>query len=167
MLPKLPDGPLHSIQAIHPAKFNSLDAEFSDQPLDSVSPARLLDDTIDGDGALIWKGRLPCRPAKLPICDRSNMTVSNLGVTDQIKVTGCPEVSNDLRLLEQAFGERLAALGGRAVVLESLVKVIRESGYQGTEQQAASALIGSGRFSVARNPETGHLIVWRIESAER
>jgi len=95
------------------------------------------------------------------------MTVSNLGVTDQIKVTGCPEVSNDLRLLEQAFGERLAALGGRAVVLESLVKVIRESGYQGTEQQAASALIGSGRFSVARNPETGHLIVWRIESAER
>ena len=91
------------------------------------------------------------------------MTVSNLGVTDQIKVTGCPEVSNDLRLLEQAFGERLAAIGGRAVVLESLVKVIRESGYQGTEQQAASALIGSGRFSVARNPETGHLIVWRIE----
>ena len=69
-----------------------------------------------------------------------NMTVSNLGVTDQIKVTGYPEVSNDLRLLEQAFGERLAALGGRAVVLESLVKVIRESGYQGTEQQAASAL---------------------------
>ena len=91
------------------------------------------------------------------------MTVSNLGVTDQIKVTGCPEVSNDLRLLEEAFGERLAAIGGRAVVLESLVKVIRESGYQGTEQQAASALIGSGRFSVARNPETGHLIVWRIE----
>ena len=48
--------------------------------------------------------------------------------------------SNDLQLLETAFGERLAALGGRAVVLESLVKAIRESGYQGTEQQAAETL---------------------------
>ncbi len=48
--------------------------------------------------------------------------------------------SNDLQLLETAFGERLAALGGRAVVLESLVKAIRESGYQGTELQAATTV---------------------------
>jgi len=69
---------------------------------------------------------------------------------------------NDLQLLETAFGERLAALGGRAVVLESLVKAIRESGYQGTEQQAATTLLGSGRFSIGEGP-SGRLIAWKTE----
>ena len=65
---------------------------------------------------------------------------------------------DDLRLHD--FGERLAAIGGRAVVLESLVKASRESGFQGTEQQAADTLRGSGRFSIAQGP-SGRLIVWR------
>ncbi len=85
------------------------------------------------------------------------MAEGNFGARDQINLqdSGVLQVStdgdvsancnncnnfNDLQLLETAFGERLAALGGRAVVLESLVKAIRESGYQGTEQQAAGVL---------------------------
>ena len=81
------------------------------------------------------------RPAKLPICNGSDMT-GNLGASDQMRLQGSQQGSHldDLRLLETAFGERLAALGGRAVVLESLVKACRESGFEGTEQQAASIL---------------------------
>ncbi len=76
------------------------------------------------------------------------MAEGNFGARDQINlqdsggllvIANCNNC-NDLQLLETAFGERLAALGGRAVVLESLVKAIRESGYQGTEQQAAGVL---------------------------
>ena len=76
------------------------------------------------------------------------MAEGNFGARDQINlqdsggllvIANCNNC-NDLQLLETAFGERLAALGGRAVVLESLVKAIRESGYQGTEQQAATTL---------------------------
>jgi len=76
------------------------------------------------------------------------MAEGNFGARDQINLqdSGVLQVSadsnnsNDLQLLETAFGERLAALGGRAVVLESLVKAIRESGYRGTEEQAAETL---------------------------
>ena len=82
------------------------------------------------------------------------MAEGNFGARDQINLqdSGGMLVSadgdviancnncNDLQLLETAFGERLAALGGRAVVLESLVKAIRESGYQGTELQAATTV---------------------------
>jgi hypothetical protein len=76
------------------------------------------------------------------------MAEGNFGARDQINlqdsgglrvIANCNNC-NDLQLLETAFGERLAALGGRAVVLESLVKAIRESGYQGTELQAATTL---------------------------
>jgi len=81
------------------------------------------------------------RPAKLPICNGSDM-IRNLGASDQIRLQGSQQGSHldDLRLLETAFGERLAALGGRAVVLESLVKVVVESGFRVTEQQAAETL---------------------------
>ena len=76
------------------------------------------------------------------------MAEGNFGARDQInlqdsgvlRVIADSNNSNDLQLLEEAFGERLAAIGGRAVVIESLVKAIRESGYQGTELQAATTL---------------------------
>jgi hypothetical protein len=76
------------------------------------------------------------------------MAEGNFGARDQINlqdsgglrvIANCNNC-NDLQLLETVFGERLAALGGRAVVLESLVKAIRESGYQGTELQAATTV---------------------------
>ena len=98
------------------------------------------------------------------------MAEGNFGARDQINlqdsggllvIANCNNC-NDLQLLEKAFGERLAALGGRAVVLESLVKAIRESGYQGTEQQAATTLLGSGRFSIGEGP-SGRLIAWKTE----
>jgi len=98
------------------------------------------------------------------------MAEGNFGASDQINlqdsggllvIANCNNC-NDLQLLETAFGERLAALGGRAVVLESLVKAIRESGYQGTEQQAATTLLGSGRFSIGEGP-SGRLIAWKTE----
>ncbi len=98
------------------------------------------------------------------------MAEGNFGARDQINlqdsggllvIANCNNC-NDLQLLETAFGERLAALGGRAVVLESLVKAIRESGYQGTEQQAATTLLGSGRFSIGEGP-SGRLIAWKTE----
>ena len=98
------------------------------------------------------------------------MADGNFGARDQINlqdsggllvIANCNNC-NDLQLLETAFGERLAALGGRAVVLESLVKAIRESGYQGTEQQAATTLLGSGRFSIGEGP-SGRLIAWKTE----
>ncbi len=98
------------------------------------------------------------------------MAEGNFGARDQINLqdSGVLQVSadsnnsNDLQLLEEAFGERLAALGGRAIVLESLVKAIRESGYQGTELQAATTLLGSGRFSIGEGP-SGRLIAWKTE----
>ena len=76
------------------------------------------------------------------------MAEGNFGARDQINLqdSGVLQVSadsnnsNDLQLLEEAFGERLAAIGGRAIVIESLVKAIRESGYRGTEEQAAETL---------------------------
>jgi hypothetical protein len=76
------------------------------------------------------------------------MAEGNFGARDRINlqdsggllvIANCNNC-NDLQLLETAFGERLAALGGRAIVLESLVKAIRESGYRGTEEQAAETL---------------------------
>ena len=95
------------------------------------------------------------------------MAEGNFGARDQINLQDSGGLlvianCNDLQLLETAFGERLAALGGRAVVLESLVKAIRESGYQGTEQQAATTLLGSGRFSIGEGP-SGRLIAWKTE----
>ncbi len=98
------------------------------------------------------------------------MAEGNFGARDQINlqdsggllvIANCNNC-NDLQLLETAFGERLAALGGRAVVLESLLKAIRESGYQGTELQAATTLLGSGRFSIGEGP-SGRLIAWKTE----
>ncbi len=98
------------------------------------------------------------------------MAEGNFGARDQINlqdsggllvIANCNNC-NDLQLLETAFGERLAALGGRAIVLESLVKAIRESGYQGTEEQAATTLLGSGRFSIGEGP-SGRLIAWKTE----
>ena len=105
------------------------------------------------------------------------MAEGNFGARDQINLqdSGGLRVSadgdviancnncNDLQLLEKAFGERLAALGGRAVVLESLVKAIRESGYQGTEQQAAETLrdngaCGSSQVHFRRTPETSAML---------
>jgi len=101
------------------------------------------------------------------------MAEGNFGARDQINlqdsgglrvIANCNNCNNcnDLQLLETAFGERLAALGGRAVVLESLVKAIRESGYRGTEEQAAETLLGSGRFSIGEGP-SGRLIAWKTE----
>src|SRR5271157_2591217 len=96
------------------------------------------------------------------------MAEGNFGARDQINlqdsgglrvIANCNNC-NDLQLLETAFGERLAAIGGRAVVIESLVKAIRESGYQGTELQAAETLLGSGRFSIGEGP-SGRLIAWK------
>ena len=70
---------------------------------------------------------------------RDQINLQDSGVSARGHAANCNNC-NDLQLLETAFGERLAALGGRAVVTESLVKAIRESGYQGTEQQAATTL---------------------------
>src|SRR5208282_284008 len=98
------------------------------------------------------------------------MAEGNYGARDQINlqdsggllVSANSNNCNDLQLLETAFGERLAALGGRAVVLESLVKAIRESGYQATAKQAATTLLASGRFSIGEGP-SGRLIAWKTE----
>jgi hypothetical protein len=87
-----------------------------------------------------------------------------VNASDQINLqdSSSTQVETDLRLLELAFRERLLAIGGNAVILESLVTAAEGYGYQGTAEKAAETLIGSGRFSIAPGP-SGRSIVWQSD----
>ena len=80
-----------------------------------------------------------------------------VNASDQINLqdSSSTQVETDLRLLELAFRERLLAIGGNAVILESLVTAAEGYGYQGTAEKAAETLIGSGRFSIAQARAAG------------
>ena len=66
---------------------------------------------------------------------------------------------NQLSLLTWAFNSRLAAVGGRAVMLDSLLKIAEEHGYQGSQDEATSVLRAAG-FNV-EDGAAGRIVVWR------
>jgi hypothetical protein len=61
-------------------------------------------------------------------------------------------------MLKAAFEHRLGQVGGAAVMLDSVVEIAAEAGYQGTVDQAASILKVEGGFIVEPGPD-GRLIV--------
>ena len=63
-------------------------------------------------------------------------------------------------LLKAAFEQRLSQIGGVAVMLDSVVEVATEAGYQGSVDQAASILKVEGGFIVEPGP-SGRLTVRR------
>ncbi len=63
-------------------------------------------------------------------------------------------------LLKAAFEHRLNQVGGAAVMLDSMVEIAAEAGYQGTVDQAASVLKVEGGFVVELGP-SGRLTVRR------
>ena len=63
-------------------------------------------------------------------------------------------------MLKAAFEQRLNQVGGAAVMLDSVVEIAAEAGYQGTVDQAASILKVEGGFIVEPGP-SGRLTVRR------
>ena len=63
-------------------------------------------------------------------------------------------------MLKAAFEQRLSQVGGAAVMLDSVVEIAAEAGYQGTVDQAASILKVEGGFIVEPGP-SGRLTVRR------
>lgn len=66
-------------------------------------------------------------------------------------------------MLKVALEQRLNQTGGAAVMLDSVVEIATEAGYQGSVDQAASILKVEGGFVVEPDP-SGRLTVRRPDS---
>jgi hypothetical protein len=65
-----------------------------------------------------------------------------------------------LAMLEAAFDERRHQIGGRAVILDSMVEIAARHGYQGTLEEAASVLRATGRYIVMPG-QLGRFVAFR------
>jgi hypothetical protein len=65
-----------------------------------------------------------------------------------------------LAVLEAAFDERLNQIGGRAVILDSMVEIAARHGYQGSVDEAASILRATGRYIVMPG-QLGRFVAFR------
>lgn len=76
-----------------------------------------------------------------------------------LKDTAAHETPDALALLEAAYAERLAQIGGRATMLEPVVQIATEHGYTGSVAEAAGLLRAAGYRVIAGHD--GRLVVWR------
>jgi len=88
----------------------------------------------------------------------------NLEVGNRLNLRDAVALSRShFLMLKAAFEQRRSQVGGAAVMLDSIVEIAAEAGYQGTVDQAASILKVEGGFLVEPGP-TGRLIVRRPDS---
>jgi len=66
-----------------------------------------------------------------------------------------------LALLEAAYNERLAQIGGQAVILKSVVEIAAQHGFTGTVDEAAGILRAAG-YRV-KTGHDGRLVTWKVD----
>jgi hypothetical protein len=85
----------------------------------------------------------------------------NLKADDRLNLRDAVALSHSCFLmLKAAFEQHLGQVGGVAVMLDSVVEIAAEAGYQGTVDQAASILKVEGGFVVEQGP-SGRLTIRR------